>query len=33
LPETGRYAVILKNPTAAAQRDYGLAFELLESAE
>lgn len=33
LPETGRYAVILKNPTAAGQQDYGLAFELLESAE
>jgi len=33
LPETGRYAVILKNPTAASQRDYGLAFELLEPAE
>lgn len=33
LEETGIYQIILRNPTAAGQRDYGMAFELVSEAQ
>ncbi|MHC4771896.1 MAG: hypothetical protein ACYS8O_08910 [Planctomycetota bacterium] len=30
LKEDGHYTIVLKNPSPAKNRDYGLAFELME---
>jgi hypothetical protein len=33
IEETGTYQIILRNPTTAGQRDYGMAFELVSEAQ